>query len=629
MALMELQLGNALGKPLTVPKASSPSRLPVAASPIRSFSRGALTAEKAKLEALLKQERHLVNCESDPGRDRVELDLKAFERQLLHQADHLDRLDKQTRQVTEMLSSRRLLGVQWPQLPEATPPSKKQKEGVNSRSPTVSFWSSGPVMSPRRHVILKEEMAKLPRTRHCGFRPRGLAVRSSPSLRNTPASSLSATLDGKQRSAVLQAIHADHCVTASDEVVEEMDSILMMILEDTTDSGDSLKSAVSTGGSNHATVLSCRAKAVARKKAALLSGLEAAVSAYQAILKRKEQILTASLDISGPGVSLGKAAGLRQLIRDSVHDGDPKPKKRLFDVFLRQLGLPPQHQMVLEARAVLERGVEDLTAEALQALQLEREKVEACEMLTLSKGVDQMIPVLLALSVMPSHGVIQDLKRQAKEMRAEYLRFMTDRAKSRDQLRAEKGEGGRSAHKTAYNLRRVLQILESLGLPEACSEIMTAKAAVLDLRAEAVFRDARSDEADDKEGKLSSLQLVAAFGRIRAEAMEAEKFGCRSDDLALMKARLIADNLHANKVLRQAVSLQEVDTKAVEFGSYRSGDATEAAAMIENEVQAFSMGASADHPVLKEATGICKYLREQEGLRKRQRYADAQKADGA
>jgi len=163
----------------------------------------------------------------------------------------------------------------------------------------------------------------------------------------------------------------------------------------------------------------------------------------------------------------------------------------------------------------------------------------------------------------------------------------------------------------------------SFGVPEDREEIMRAKLLVLGLRAQGVLRNALCwKRADDKE--MNNAKAVTNAGKVREEVTKALDFGVLVNDPALEEARAVASDIHGAKVLRAAQAEKAEDASSFESGLFRSGDAMAAAERIEMDIRdATSVFVPANHPALEEATGICKFLREQEGLRKRMRYAEA------
>lgn len=257
--------------------------------------------------------------------------------------------------------------------------------------------------------------------------------------------------------------------------------------------------------------------------------------------------------------------------------------------------------------------MEDNCQCALEVVLKQEAKALPQELWALALGTEQVVVALLELSTPARHATVEQLRDVALKMRARYVLHVASEALKRDQGLAVAGADGKTALDAAVQVRATVLEAERIGVLEGSEDMAKAKAIVLDLRAQAVLRNATRDMRAEQAGTLRDP--VVAANRIREEWNQALAFGVSSSEPVLQAARNIASDLHGGK-----------DDKSVEKGQYRSGDASTAADRIEVEIQgAIIASVPEDHGAIQEARAIVKWLREQEGLRKRKRYADARR----
>jgi len=381
---------------------------------------------------------------------------------------------------------------------------------------------------------------------------------------------------------------------------------------------EAIAATLQTGGERHPTVIiSRRCLLVVERKLAIIEDLEAKCNAFEAIHGRGEELWEKifSGELKGDDV-VGDAADFRAVVRDAAHIGDPlEADKSDFAFFVSSLGLPPSHDLLLRSQKALRKGVQASCRCALDVFAKRAAGLPDSETKALSINTAEAVSLLMRLSTQSKHNVLRQLKAESSKLRARYVLSKAKEASTLIQNATT--DDGPMLLTRAANVRSIIMDAVAFGVPDEAGEIKQAKLIVLGLRARTVLQNARRLQANEKE-RPDNRTAVMSAARIRAECSEALEFGVLANDSDLAAARLIAASLHAMKVVRVALHEKDEDARAVEKNVYIAGDATAAAERIDGEIkEALRAFVPRDHPLLEDARGIAKHLREQEFFRKR------------
>merc|ERR1712232_1440805 len=130
------------------------------------------------------------------------------------------------------------------------------------------------------------------------------------------------------------------------------------------------------------------------------------------------------------------------------------------------MGLPPHHEMVLRAQSVLQQGVDESCATASIRLSecLAATPPEALR--DLANGTNEVVTILLELSVPRKHETIQLLIDEAISMWARHALYVTTEAQKKDEEMGKRGADGKPALEAARTGRKVVQDAVSNGVAE-------------------------------------------------------------------------------------------------------------------------------------------------------------------
>lgn len=387
-----------------------------------------------------------------------------------------------------------------------------------------------------------------------------------------------------------------------------------------------LQTLADVGAARHASVVRAqREKAVALRKIQLLELLVKHQANFQDVLRRKEDVISRALRESSGREALQKAIDFRCFFSAVTQANCKDLTRGNFHFNVRNMGLPQHHHMVLKARQVLKQGTEELADAATQKLQ-QLQALPHTNQLALPKAAEQVADVLLELGLPAGHSCMDSLLQWTRKTKVESLLGFARKVKSLSQALADGAGGAEAALKSAFKIKAAYDEALRLGVREDLQELAEVRALMYNLRATAALRGVEKlkTKLEEDQSGMTEASFSSAVSTLRAEISECLKFGVPADERVLCEAGDLLDGLQAREVLELAQHLQMEDARLVELGQFRSGGAAAAADLIDAGAQvAETLGLRADHPVLLEAMSISRSLREQETLRRLQRYAEA------
>jgi len=346
------------------------------------------------------------------------------------------------------------------------------------------------------------------------------------------------------------------------------------------------------GASQHATLcLANRAKQVAEQKLSRLKLLRERREAYAKASDQREAFIMKVLNGVDPKEIAQEVHGYRAYTQNCVHDGDLlETEKGDFDNFLMTFGLPDDHEYVIEAQRVLDdsdkawcKSASRLMEEKARVL-MEDEFGKEADAYKLAANVENVFVLAKLVGSISTRNnlykVVPDLSKRLKEhavrLRAQWLEGLaTDlleevleiAEKDNDfALTAKDDAGGKAAAQAAERMKNLMSMTLGKGVPAFHNAIITTRQKMIELKAEAVRRDAVAFLYED-------AQIMKTHGWI------------------------------ANKAIELSDKIEEAVKKAQSEGVART------------------------HPKLSEALDKAQNLREQEGFRKREATAAKKRAE--
>lgn len=362
----------------------------------------------------------------------------------------------------------------------------------------------------------------------------------------------------------------------------EQVALLNRTLADTTDTeellrqrGELLRAAEEdVQGARHATAcLAERSNAVCQAKLKRLQALRERTEAYEAGTCQREVLLKAVLEGADPSEVGKQVTGFKSFVAKCAHDGPPEEAdKSNFQVFLKTFGLPGNHHLVLKARQALQIGAEDWSASALDLakkaiLNLEQEATPSVEqVLNLAKAIEQLSQLAKCAGASARGGALAqlkeletDLQERAAELKARAVLVEAKRLKEFVQAELEKDNqlqqssdtviGGQEAQSAAARIKQQLELGMAKGIPVNNESVFLARQAEIDLRAEAVRRNALKIVSDDQQ-EYREKGFVPESANKAAERVEAEIERAKREGVPAYHAKL-ADAAASASELRQ------------------------------------------------------------------------------
>jgi len=373
----------------------------------------------------------------------------------------------------------------------------------------------------------------------------------------------------------------------------EQVALLNLTLSDTMDTEESLQKraemlkahASDCGRSRHATAcLARRTLAVMDEKVKRLMTLQANIDTYLDLTARREKLLRGVLGGEDASDLVKSVGGLKHALAKSVHvEGHSvaDDNKSDFQAFLKTVKLPSGHERDVLGRGTLQQGAAQWAASTLM---LTREAVEAlsgedgCDTPTvervvwLAAAVERASTVARAAGVSGSDSMVaqlrqleQELRQRADELRKNAIELVAHRlivaaeAEWEGLGRAVHEEppssGGKTSQDAANRVRLLLSAGLAKGVPIAHKAVAVCRKVDMDLRAEALFRNALAEVHKDSEQYVSSGYIVdaavQAADSIEAAVQRAQREGVRPANPRIAEVAAMAKELREQEGLRK------------------------------------------------------------------------------
>eukprot|EP00927_Polykrikos_kofoidii_P055013 TRINITY_DN49331_c0_g1_i1.p1 TRINITY_DN49331_c0_g1~~TRINITY_DN49331_c0_g1_i1.p1 ORF type:complete len:922 (+),score=212.98 TRINITY_DN49331_c0_g1_i1:339-3104(+) len=396
---------------------------------------------------------------------------------------------------------------------------------------------------------------------------------------------------------------------------QELHTLMLVTLADPQDTEEQLqkrlrvlrqseKSVEDVGGVRHPSALvAARTALVVQEKFKRLEAVRLRVEAFDRVVAERKAMIQAVLEGSDP-LTHGKEAFLyRNFVAGCVHEGDPREDERgNFEIFAKTFGLPANHTVVTVAQRKLTEGVRQWGEDALHLADVATDLLlrpppneEGFIPEIVEEQPHKLATYLDNLCVLLWNAGNLDVELKKKDVIVQRIKGF-----KKGMIQLEKDLRSRRLERYAENLRQETQ--------------------------KEVEQDERIAESAGPE--VGGKAAMKASERLTGVVKQTVERGVNPGNPIVFEAKKAALELRAEAVRRNALALLYEDEVTFKAQGWIAGKATELADKIDAEVMAASdAGIDFGHPKVKEARKSAKELREQEGFRKREATAAKKRAE--